>query len=212
MASVAFNYACDMTYGFIPDPNEHQRVGYVTAFAGLGLPQALNADLTVINPQTGAKITVVGVMAQFEWNGGVSDPLQINMYVSQENAAQLKLLQQSTLKTTTVSALNYLIINYDQVAKQWFTQAAPAQPPLSGMVPGGSNPDLNVDMTPVPVQQGINEDVYKVSVQIAPGGNKAYVLTFANSSTQPVAKAWGLVIGSPAPALAGLEGASTASY
>jgi hypothetical protein len=125
MASVPFNYACDMTDGFIPDPNEHQRVGYVTAFAGLGLPQALNADLTVTNPQTGAKMT---------------------------------------------------------------------------------------DLTPVPVQEGIEVNVYKVSVQIAPGTNQAYVLTFANSSTQPVAKAWGLVIGSPAPALAGLEGASTAFY
>ena len=87
MASVPFNYACDMAYGFIQDPNEHQRVGYVTAFAGLGLPQALSADLTVTNPQTGAEMTVVGVIAQFEWNGGVGDPLKIDMYVSQENAA-----------------------------------------------------------------------------------------------------------------------------
>lgn len=116
-------------------------------------------DLTVTNPQTGAKMTVVGVMEQFEWNGGVADPLQINMYVSQENAAQLKLLQQSTLKTTKVSALNYLIIDYDPVARQWFTQAAPQQPPLSGMVPGGPNPDLNVDLTPVPVQEGIEVNV-----------------------------------------------------
>jgi hypothetical protein len=56
------------------------------------------------------------------------------------DATQLKLLQQSTLKTTKVSALNYLIINYDPVAKQWLTQATPQQPPLSGMVPGGPNP------------------------------------------------------------------------
>jgi hypothetical protein len=27
MATVAFNFACDMAYGFIQDPNEHQRVG-----------------------------------------------------------------------------------------------------------------------------------------------------------------------------------------
>jgi hypothetical protein len=189
-----------MAYGFIQDPNEHQRVGYVTAFAGLGLPQALNADLTVTNPQTGAEMTVVGVIAQFEWNGGVGDPLKIDMYVSQENAAQLKLLQQSTLKTTKVSALNYLIINYDPEVKQWFTQAAPQQPPLSGIVPGTPNPDLTVDMTGVPVKAGIDVNVYQVSVQIAPGANQAYVLTFANGATTPVAKAWGLVVGSPASA------------
>jgi hypothetical protein len=201
MATVPFNFACDMAYGFIQGPNEHQRVGYVTAFAGLGL--ALNADLTVTNPQTGARMTVVGVMDQFEWNGGVGDSLKIDMYVSQENVTQLKVLQQSTLTTAKVSALNYLIINYDPEAKQWFTQAAPQQPPLSGMVPGGQNPELNVDLTPVAVKEGIDVNVYKVSVQIAPGANQAYVLTFANSSTMPVAKAWGLVIGSPASALAG---------
>jgi hypothetical protein len=207
MATVPFNFACDMAYGFIQDPNEHQRVGYVTAFAGLGIPQALNADLTVTNPQTGARMTVVGVIDQFEWNGGVGDPLKIDMYISQENATQLK-VQQSTLTNTKVSALNYLIIDYDAEVKQWFTQATPQQPPLSGIVPGGQNPDLNVDLTPVSVKEGIQVNVFKVSVQIAPGANQAYVLAFANSATKPVAKAWGLVIGSQASALAAVEGAS----
>jgi hypothetical protein len=192
--AVAYNYACDLAYGFIQNPNEHQRVGYVTEFAGLGLPQALKADLTVTNPQTAANVTVVGVMQEFVWNGGVSDPLQIQLYVSQENAAQLKVLQESVLTTTKVSALNYLIIDYDQEAKRWFTQAAPVQP-LSGIVPGGSNPDLNVDLTPVAVAEGIDVYVYKVSVQVAPGANQSYVLTFASSSTTPLAKAWGLVTG-----------------
>jgi hypothetical protein len=197
MATIPFNYACDLTAGFVQDPNEHQRVGYVTAFAGLGLPEALKADLTIANPQIEPEITMVGVIAQFEWNGGVGDPLEIQMYVSQENAAQLKMLQQATLKTPTVSALNYLILDYDPELKRWFTQAAPQQPPLSGTVPGGQNPELNVDVTPVPVKDGIDVYVYKVTVQIAPAANKASVLTFANATT-PMAKAWGLVVGSTA--------------
>jgi hypothetical protein len=193
--AIAYNYACDLAYAFIQNPNEHQRVGYVTEFAGLGLPQALKADLTVTNPQTADNVTVVGVIQEFEWNGGVADPLQIQLYVSQENAAQLKVLQESVLTTTKVSALNYLIIDYDQEAKRWFTQAAPAQPPLSGIVPGGPNPDLNVDLTPVAAKEGIDVNVYKVSVQVAPGANQSYVLTFANSSTTSLAKAWGVVTG-----------------
>jgi hypothetical protein len=198
MATIPYNYACDVTAGFVQDPNEQPRVGYVTAFAGLGLPQALKADLTIIDPRSVANMTVVGVIAQFEWNGGVGNPLEIEMYVSQENAAQLKTLQLSTLKTTTVSALNYLILDYDQEVKRWFTQAAPAEPPLSGILAGGSNPELNVDMTSVPVKDGIDVYVYKVTVQIAPAANKAYVLAFANSANTPVAKAWGLVVGSTA--------------
>ena len=202
MATVPFNYACDFTAGFVQDPNEHQRVGYVTAFAGLGLSEALKADLTIVNPQTAADMTVVGVIAQFEWNGGVGNPLEIEMYVSQENAVQLKTVQQSTLKNTTVTALNYLILDYDQEVKQWFTQAAPAQPPLTGIVAGGSNPELNVDMTPVAAKSGLEVSVFKVMVQVAPPANKAYALTFANSANMPVAKAWGLVVGSTASAQA----------
>jgi hypothetical protein len=194
--AVAYTYACELAYGFIQNPNEHQRVGYVTELEGLGLSQALKADLTVTNPQTAANVTVVGVIQEFAWSGGVADPLQFQLYVSQENAAQLKMLQQSVLTTTKVNALNYLIINYDQETKRWFTQAAPVQP-VSGIVPGGSNPDLNVDLTPVAAAEGIDLYVYKVSVQVAPGANKSYVLTFANSSTTPLAKAWGVVTGSP---------------
>jgi len=194
--AVAYNYACELAYGFIQNPNEHQRVGYVTEFEGLGLSQALKADLTVTNPQTAANVTVVGVIQEFVWSGGVADPLQFQLYVSQENAAQLKMLQESVLTTTKVSALNYLIIDYDQETKRWFTQAAPVQP-VSGIVPGGSNPDLNVDLTPVAPAEGVDVYVYKVSVQVAPGGNQSYVLTFANSSTTPLAKAWGVVTGGP---------------
>jgi hypothetical protein len=200
MATVPFNYACDFTAGFLQEPNEHSRVGYVTAFAGLGLTQAFADDLTVVNPQTGADMTVVGVITQFEWNGGVGNPLDIEMYISQENAFQLKTVQQSTLKNTTVTALNYLILDYDQEVKRWFTQAAPAQPPLTGIVAGGSNPELNVDMTPVPVNEGLEVNVFKVMVQVAPPANKSYALTFANSANMPVAKAWGLVVGSTASA------------
>jgi hypothetical protein len=136
MATVPFDFACDMSYGFVPDPNEHERVGYVTAFAGLGTAEALRADLTVTSPLTRVATPVVGVIAKFDWAGGIGDPLKIDMYVSQENAVQLKALQQNTLTTTEVIALDYSIINYDQETKQWFTQAAPQHPPLSGIVTG----------------------------------------------------------------------------
>jgi hypothetical protein len=118
MATVPFGFECDKDYGFMPDPNAHPRVGYVTAFAGLGLPQALSADLTVTSPLTGARTPVFGVIETLEWAGGAADPLKIDMYVSQENATQLKALQQSTLTTTKVSALDYIVLDYDPETKQ----------------------------------------------------------------------------------------------
>jgi hypothetical protein len=88
------------------------------------------------------------------------------------------------------------------------TQAAPQNPPLSGIVPGGHDPELNVDLTPVPVKPGIDVTVYQVSVQIAAAANQAYSLTFASSSTKPVVKAWGLVTGSLTSPAAAIDGAS----
>jgi hypothetical protein len=38
------------------------------------------------------------------------------------------------------------------------------------------------------VKEGIDLNVLKVSVQIMPGANQAYALTFANSSTKQVTK------------------------
>jgi hypothetical protein len=144
MATVSFDFDCDMGYGFLPDPNEHKRVGYVTAFAGLGMAEALRADLNVTSPLTRVATPVVGVIAKFDWAGGIGDPLKIDMYLSQENAVQLKALQQKVLTTTKVTALDYIIINYDQETKQWFTQAAPQDPPLPGIVPGGQDPESGV--------------------------------------------------------------------
>jgi hypothetical protein len=190
-----FGYQCDTDYGFVPDPDQPECVGYVTALAALG--QDLSADLTVTNPLTGANILVAGVMGTFQWAGAVEDPLVINMYVSQKNAAQLKVLLQSALTTATVSALDYIIVNYDQATKQWFVQAAPQGQSLSGTVAGGQNPELQVDLTPVAVK-GTDLNIYPVSVQIVPPANQGYALTFASSSTEKVAESWGLVLASPA--------------
>lgn len=139
------------------DPDDKAEMAWVC-------PRPSAPTLTVTNPLTGARTPLVGVIETLEWEGRAGDPLEINMYVSQENATQLKRLQQSTLTTTKVSALDYSILDYDPETKQWFTA-------------------------------GINLNVFKVSVQIAPGQNRAYALTFANSATTQVTKPGGLVIG-----------------
>jgi hypothetical protein len=71
MASVPFEYECNVAGAFAIDPNEHP-VGWVTALDGFGLTTAgLKADLAVAQPATGGAITVVGVLENFSWPGGV---------------------------------------------------------------------------------------------------------------------------------------------
>jgi hypothetical protein len=182
-------------------------VGYVTDLTGLGLTAALTKDLTVnlpfkpTYPQLGAKqgvnggpstANVVGVIENLTWTGGVGDPIALQFYVSQENATRLKALAQSGLKTTSIQSIGWWIGDYDQEAKTWFEQSKPASSPtIQAMIQSNS---LNVDMTPVPVKAGIDVTVCKVSIKIMPPANQVSTLSFANSSTKPVMKAWGATV------------------
>jgi hypothetical protein len=142
MASVPVDFACSVSSGFLMDPNEHQRIGWVTKLDGFGLPTGgLKADLQVSDPRAAAPgkpmVTepVVGVLEKFSWAGGTADPLQFDFYVAQENAAQIKMLQQTALKNTAVTVLDFIVIDYDPQAKAWFTELIPTQP-LSGIIAG----------------------------------------------------------------------------
>jgi len=202
------------------DPNEHKRVGYLTSFDGLNLAGPLAQDLqvslpynneikytdlvTVPGPTPAAPATgtlppvakVVGVLEQFDWDGVVGGPLKFDFWVSQENATLLKALQQQVLKTTKIKKLGFWVCDYDQETKMWYEAAFPVgKTTLTGLVAPANNPEMNVDLTPNPVKDGIDVMVYKVSIQMAPAANEAYMMSFANSSNKHVVKSWGLVVG-----------------
>jgi hypothetical protein len=139
-------------------------------------------------------VPVVGVLAKFSWNGGAGDPLQLDFYVSQENAMQIKAAQQTAHVNTAVTVLDFIVIDYDPQAKAWFTELIPAQP-LSGTIAGKGNPQLNVDLTGTPVKDGIDVLVYKVSIAVSPQAHQVYSLKLSNSSTRTVVKSWGVASG-----------------
>jgi len=216
MASIAFEYACDKSSAFVMDPNEHKRYGYVTQFNGVGLAATFPKDLIVSVPfnsntppenlegyvaATPAVPTptckVVGVIERFSWAGGVGDAIEIDFFASQENAVQIKTLQQSVLKTTTINALQWWIADYDQERKLWFEQAYILSPDkfITGIITGKENPNLDAILDPVPVKDGIDVNVYSIKVKVAPAANKAYQLQFQNSAYKPLVKQWGLQVG-----------------
>ena len=220
MATVPFEYDCDKESGFVLDPNLPRRVGYLVALDGFGLPARLAANLQVHVPFNAGAVPsykalnytplsatapqglakVVGVIERFRWSGGVGDAIMIDFYVSQENASQIRSLQQVALKTTQVKALAWWIADYDLEVKKWFEQAYPlgTTGAVTGLIAGKDNPELNVDLNPVVVKDGIDVNVYKVSISVVPAGNLSYTLQFAASAQKRVAKAWGLAVGTPA--------------
>jgi hypothetical protein len=201
MAAVPFEYECNVAGAFVMDPNEHP-VGWVTALDGFGLTAGgLKADQTVTQPVTGGTITVVGVLEKFSWAGGAGDPLKLDFYVSQENAIQVKTLQQTALKNTIVSKLGWWIADYDPETKAWYEKSFPVSPTtISGTIQGAANPTLNVDMAGAPVKDGIGVMVYQVTIEVVPAANQQYALHFANSASNSVVKAWGLQVGTLAAA------------
>ena len=217
MATISFEYDCSREAGFVMDPNEQRRFGYVTALNGFGLPKTLDADLQVhlpfnkgempsfralkyIGPNAKtpmATAKVVGVLDQFNWAGGVGDPIRLEFYVSQENAMQIMALQQRALKTTDIKALGWWIADYDQEDKKWFEQAHPVSitGAITGHINGKDNSELEVDLNPTLVKTNVDVNVYKVKLAVVPAGNYKYNLHFASSNDQKVIRSWGVLIG-----------------
>ena len=206
---MSYSFACDSHGAFTMDPL-HNRVGYLTDFNGLGLSTGLAKDLTVYSPYSNTMppaytpigvpanntVNVTAVLEEFSWNGGVGDPRLFSCYLSSQNANQLRMLMQATLKTTSISALGFWIAGYDQGTKQWFEQVYPKTPEkLSGQlnVSSSHTPQIQVDNVPVQVAPNIN--VYKLSFAVVPAANQQSAILIASSATTPLVKAWGLVVG-----------------
>ena len=81
---------CDWRAGFVMNPQQKQRVGYLVHFEGLNMDDYLKQDIDVFTPYNNSeanygeaeldndtgKMTCVGVIDSFSFNGGVGD-LQI---------------------------------------------------------------------------------------------------------------------------------------
>jgi hypothetical protein len=210
MATVPFSFDCSKDAGFVMRPNEQKRFGYVTALQLLSTEAALRTDLRVSVPfdpgaapgalgvtraPGSAPVTaeVVGVIERFAWAGGAGDFLQFKFYVSRPNAETIRARQQlsSLSKATKVTKLDWWIADLDHETKQWFRQSYPLSGAVSGTLAGKETPQLDVELNPVLVAEGIDLDVYKVSMSINPGTVSQYALHFANSSTQKTVKTWG---------------------
>jgi hypothetical protein len=207
-------YDFQTSSGFSQDPNAHQSVGYVTSLKGFGMATALVTDLTVLMPvsphaveYTGIGTTappspshptgtlqVVGVIQSLNWSGGAGDPLELEFYVSKENAA---VLLQRPLKSTEIEAIGFWICQYDQGSKHWYEAFYPlGTEEVKGTIANKNNPALEVDSQSISLNGA--PPVHKVSIQVAPVASST--VKYATSPTVSVAKQWGMQIESPAEA------------
>ena len=217
MATVPYVFECDRGAGFLANPNEHQRVGYITTLAGFATGKWFPADLTISVPYSGTPTyrgfpssatlpggpfprlaEVVGIIEKFEWPGGAGDAISVDFWVSRQTATTVKAFQQSTLMTAKVDALGWWICDYDQETGRWFEQSYPgSETAITGELGPKSAPRLNVDLNGAPVKDGMDVMVYKVSLSVWPTANVVYTLRLANTVNTPTVRSWGLVSGTP---------------
>jgi hypothetical protein len=213
---MAHSFPADWKSGFVMDPQKKQRFGYLTAFNGIGLAAALASDLTVFTPYnsasapayTGVKpangqVSVVGVIENISWQGGVGDAISVSAYISSENANLIKALKSMTLKTTSVTSIGFWVSNFDEEVKAWFEEFYPKAPALfTGQINAVSKTDvrLHVADEPVKVAPNIEVNVYNVYMELVPAANQTATFSVATSPTKVVVKNWGLVVGTLAKA------------
>ena len=214
MAALGFDLECDKVQGFILDPNEHKRFGYITKLRGFGLDSPINlaADLTASCPYHGnaapaysgiqidgmsqgqlGKVKVVAVLEKFHWGGGVNQTLDFDTWMSQENALAITAAQQSMPTSTRIDQLAFWIADYDQELKQWYEQLYPlSNDTITGVVGGQANPELNVDLNGQPVIDGRDTMLYRVSLKVAPAGGQMFTIFTANSAKMTQSQTWGV--------------------
>ena len=52
--------------------------------------ETIAADLDVVDPATGTRRSVIGILEKIFWSGGPSDPIVIQAYLSRSNAETLE--------------------------------------------------------------------------------------------------------------------------
>jgi hypothetical protein len=214
---MAYDFPCDWKSGFIMNPTKKQRVGYLVSFDGIGLAGPLAQDVIVYTPYnvegaatnydklaiTEDKVTVVGVLDNFSWGGGVGDPVCVSAYISAENAMLIKGMLKMTLKTTSVKQLGWWIANFDEETKAWFDEAHPKAPTeITGQLnaPGKTDIRLMVADEPTKIAANIDSNVYNIYFEVVPAANQTCDFHFATSAGKNFVKRWGLKVGTQAEA------------
>ncbi len=213
---MSYSFSCNWKAGLIMDPANTHRVGYLTEFNGIGLPAPLAKDLDVKCPYNNATApaylglglsspvsqkpivgSVVAALQSVSWGGGIGDVFAFQCYMSQENAVQLKTLQQQTLRNTRVHTIGWWITNYDLEPKVWFEELYPKSPvyPCGQINVVGKSVRLDVSLLPAQVAPHVEDYVYSVSFEIAPLPGFPSVIHISSSSSQHVERSWGPIVG-----------------
>jgi hypothetical protein len=221
----AFNFPCDWKSGFVMDPTQKKRMGYLMDFDGLGIKtkdpfkkeNCITAFtqfqgttscklVTLKDPDktvTGRNVQCVGVLENFSWGGGVGDAICFSVYVPSQTAQALKGMQAQTLTTTKITSLSWWIAKYDEETKQWYEEcfpltSAPTDTKCQLNAHGSTDTRLHVADIATKISSTIDVNVYQVYFEIVPSADVMWDIQIATSPSTKVALHYGVKIGTQA--------------
>ncbi len=213
---MSYSFPCNWQAAIIMDPVKPHQIGYLTEFNGIGLPAPLVQDLTVQCPYNNATPpaykalgftqpvkpgpltgSIVAALQSVSWGGGVGDVFSFSCYMSEQNAVQLKTLQEQPLRTTNIFTIGWWVTNFDTQPKLWFEELYPKSPanPRAKINVVGGNVRLNVSLLPAPVAPNSHMYLYNVTFEIAPSPDIQTIIHVATSSSQQFERSWGQDLG-----------------
>jgi hypothetical protein len=209
---MSYSFSCNWQAAISMDPLKPRQVGYLTEFNGIGLSAPLAKDLEVQCPYNNAKApayqgldfsflvnnkgSIVAALQNVSWGGGVGDVFSFSCYMSQQNALQLKTLQNQPLRTTKIHTIGWWVTNFDPESKLWFEELYPKSPVYpSGQINGvGNNVRLHVSLQGMQVAPH-GDYFYSVSFEIAPSPDLQAIIHIATSPSHQAERSWGLIEG-----------------
>lgn len=187
MASNNYNCSLQQAYNFQKD--QQQNVGHLVSLT-IGT-QALTADHTLTNPIGYAAVTVAGVIENWNWEGGYSQPIYMDCNISTTNQTSVSVLTQTNLSNTVVVA-NFNIYTFDPINKVYYLSCTTNSTALNGFIfKQGGDLSLAVDVNND--HQVESPKNYKMMIGFMPQPTQQQI-NFAVSNTQKFVKQWGVTV------------------
>ena len=188
MGTNTINQACDMNQGFNFRKDVQTEIGYVTKLKVGGVD--LTADFTLKDPesnQTDKK--VVGVASYLGWDVSATEPVQLNVQVSETAKNKLDALTKKTMSNLEVD-IAFDCYGYDPSEKRYFKNFHTNEQEVKGLIFGRGN-DLAINMGLDQNQLVQEPRNYTLTLAVKPQPT-AQELHYASSVSDKLVLQWGV--------------------
>ncbi|AKQ65489.1 hypothetical protein A176_002401 [Myxococcus hansupus] len=201
-------FECDWRSALNFKPGVKGMLGYLLQWNGCGLN--LGKDMELWTPIVtdgrrvvcGPRIKCVGLIGHLSYEGGKTDPIRIQAYVSKSTASNLraKLDPAQPLSKPRVR-LAWSIIDFDANDNTWFEAAHLKDPTVAetSLDSTDGRLQISVDSQPVPqdeqpsaaLTQNPGVDFFGMQLTVVPANKKKTLLEFASGPRVRQVKQWG---------------------